>query len=116
MAELTAIELEHGRVSVEVNGEFDLADEQRAQGLVDAALESSNGLLIDLSDCTFIDSIGLRLLLRTYRRAEGKSLPFAIAGSGPEVHKVLDITGLRETLPIYRERLEALRAIEPEVT
>ena len=79
MAELSAVELGEGPISIEVDGEFDLADEERAQELIDRALESSAPLLIDLTTCSFMDSTGLRILLRTHMRAQTGGLRFAIA-------------------------------------
>ena len=43
MAELSAVELGEGPISIEVDGEFDLADEERAQELIDRALEVERG-------------------------------------------------------------------------
>jgi anti-sigma B factor antagonist len=116
MAELSAVELGEGPISIEVDGEFDLADEERAQELIDRALESSAALLIDLTTCSFMDSTGLRILLRTHMRAQTGGLRFAIAGSEPAVRRTLEITGLDESLPLYDDRTAALGALAVEPT
>jgi anti-anti-sigma factor len=110
MAEIARIQLEHGLVSVEIGGEFDLADAERSEQAIASALEDADsGLLLDLSDCEFIDSTGIHALIQADRRAREAGLRIAIAGSGPQVRRVFDLTGLAEHLSIFSERDAAVR-------
>ena len=112
MAELVRTALQDGLVSLEINGEFDLADLAQAQDLIPAALDgAASGFLLDLSGCAFIDSSGVRTLLETNARALEAGLPFAIASSNGHVRRVLELTGLFDELPVFDDRSAALRSL-----
>lgn len=64
-------------------------------------------LLIDLSHCEFIDSTGIALIVRAWQQLGGDGR-FALCGVGDQVERVLDITGLDETIPTYPSRQDAL--------
>jgi len=64
-------------------------------------------LLIDLGSCEFIDSTGIALLVRSRQALEGDG-DFAICGPSAQVKRVLDLTGLRETIPTHHSRAEGI--------
>jgi anti-sigma B factor antagonist len=107
VAELRRTALDGGVVSIEIGGEFDLADADHASELIDASLDGPP-LLIDLSDCDFIDSTAIRILIQTHHRAREAAAPLAIAGSGPQVKRLFELTGLVDALPIFYDRDQAL--------
>jgi anti-sigma B factor antagonist len=78
--------------------------ERELEGPVDSAQTS---LLIDLSRCEFIDSTGIALLVRSWQALEGNG-NFALCGVGDQVKRVLDITGLEQTIPTHPDREQAL--------
>jgi len=100
---------------VTVEGELDMNTapdlEQALEGPVAAA---QTPLLIDLSRCEFIDSTGIALIVRSWQALNGDdSNRFALCGIGHQVKRVLDITGLEETIPTHSSRelaLERLRS------
>ena len=51
-------------------------------------------IVIDLSEVTFIDSMGLAALLQVKRIAEERNQPTVLRGAPDQVLKLLDITGL----------------------
>jgi len=66
-------------------------------------------LLIDLSRCEFIDSTGIALIVRSWQTLDGDGGErFALCGIGHQVKRVLDITGLEETIPTHQSREQAL--------
>lgn len=67
-------------------------------------------LLIDLSECEFIDSTGIALLVRTWQALDGAAR-FAICGIGDQVERVLDITGLDAAIPTHPNREDALATL-----
>ena len=67
-------------------------------------------LLIDLSRCEFIDSTGIALLVRTWRQLDGEAR-FAICGTGNQVERVLEITGLEDAILTHPSREQALAAL-----
>lgn len=50
-------------------------------------------ILLDMDDVHFIDSSGLGLLIKSYRRAEDLGGTIQIRGASPAVRRLLEITG-----------------------
>ena len=100
MAELSAVELGEGPISIEVDGEFDLADEERAQELIDRALESSAPLLIDLTTCSFMDSTGLRTVIAADARAKDRGGRLIVVRAPEEVDRVFRLTRMDQHLEV----------------
>ena len=61
-------------------------------------------LVIDLEDVSFIDSSGLRSLLGASRRARGRGSDVVLRSVGPEVARLLDITGTTSQFVIASHR------------
>ena len=86
---------------VALEGEIDLSMVPDAERLIAEAEASEPGrLIIDLSDVTFMDSSGLRVLLTAHRRAEEAGRDFAIVKGGDTVNRLLDVTGVAERLEL----------------
>ena len=107
-------DLQEGLRTVAVRGELDLSTAPGLEGPLNETLDSGEGsVLIDLSDCEFIDSTGIALLVRAWQRLEagenGRSM--AICSRNDQVLRVLEITGLELSIPVHRTRDEAIAAI-----
>jgi anti-sigma B factor antagonist len=112
VADIERVMVDEGVVAVIVEGELDLADEARADLAIDfvVGLEIP-GVLIDLTECDFIDAAGLRMLLRGSQRVLRSGARLAIAPPGPQVRRLLEITGIADELSIYESRDEAFRSL-----
>jgi anti-sigma B factor antagonist len=102
---------------IAVRGELDLSTAPQLAEPLEAALASDrSGLMIDLSDCEFIDSTGLALIVRAWQRIDGdggngggKSPGrFALCCVNDQVQRLLDITGLESAIPTHQSREDAL--------
>ncbi len=83
--------------------------ERELEGPLDAG---QSPLLIDLSSCEFIDSTGIALIVRSWQALDGDGGgQFALCGIGHQVKRVLDITGLEETIPTHPSREQALERL-----
>jgi anti-anti-sigma factor len=107
-------ELEHGVRAISVRGELDLSTAPELEGPLEETLESGEGsVLIDLSQCEFIDSTGIALIVRAWQRLDsgenGRAL--VICSHNEQVRRVLEITGLELSIPVHETRDEALAAI-----
>ena len=81
-------------------GELDLATVQQAEAAVAQARRGSPGALrLDLSELTFIDSSGMRLVMQVHAacRADGRTL---IIEPGPRgVQRVFELAEVHRVLP-----------------
>jgi anti-sigma B factor antagonist len=115
--ETSAAQLDDGVRVIAVRGELDL---NTAPDL-DAALEEAvavgdASVLVDLSDCEFIDSTGIALIVRAWQRLDrnadgGGSGHLVICSGNDQVRRVLEITGLELSIPIHDSRESALAAL-----
>jgi anti-sigma B factor antagonist len=84
--------LENGTVVVSVSGELDLytvPELERALRDADAA----GPVVIELSECTFIDSTALGALVSANRRLDGKA-PLSVVATSAEIQRPFELTGL----------------------
>ena len=86
-------------------GEHDLATAVEIQDALDAVCGT---LLVDLSECAFIDSTVISVLIRDYRaRArEGHDLELLAPLENQTITRTLEIAGLRDALGIHSSQPE----------
>jgi anti-anti-sigma factor len=115
--EASAAQLDDGIRVIGVRGELDLSTASDLEGPLDDAVASGNAsVLIDLTDCEFIDSTGIALIVRAWQRldrgadgaGEGRVV---ICSYNDQVRRVLEITGLELSIQIHGTRDEALAAL-----
>ncbi len=92
-----------------ISGEHDLNTAPGLRARLNELLDGDQGIVVDLSPATFVDSSILGVILDARRRAGAEDRGFAVAqGSGAEaVARVLEITGLRAELPVHESREQA---------
>jgi anti-sigma B factor antagonist len=110
--ELALERKEAGLAVVTISGEHDLSTTPKLRRELDGLLEEGIATVVDLSPATFIDSSILGAILDIRRRAAEAEIGFAVArSSGSEaVDRVLEVTGLRNELPVHARREEAVTA------
>ena len=106
--------LEQGVRTISVRGELDLSTAPELEGPLNQALEGDEGsMLIDLSQCEFIDSTGIALIVRAWQRLDsgknGRAL--VLCSQNDQVRRVLEITGLELSIPVHGTRDEAIAAL-----
>ena len=105
MAEEAHIEVglsSHGGIPVlSVRGEIDVASAPRFQASVtDLLAWSSDTLIVDMSEVTFIDSIGLGVLIDAEKRSRAANKSLRLVVTQPPVRRLLELTGLDEVLSV----------------
>lgn len=99
---------------IAVRGELDLGTAPDLEDPLDAALADGGApILIDLSQCEFIDSTGLALIVRTWQQLGGKDGGgrLAVCSHNDQVRRVLDVSGLDQSIPVHATREEALATL-----
>lgn len=98
--------------AVNVHGELDQATAPELRGALDEAVAADNGpVFVDLSDCEFIDSAGLSLLLETQRRLADAGRGFAVCAPRTEVRRLLELTGIDAAVGLFASREEAVASL-----
>jgi anti-sigma B factor antagonist len=94
-----------GLAVVSVHGEHDLSSEPGLSEALDEAAAHSS-VIIDLSDCSFIDSTVIAALVRVARVVRGKDdrLALVIPPEQRHLSRVAEMTRLGEVLAIYPSR------------
>lgn len=96
-----------GGTVVHVTGEVDLATTPQLQAALASRSEGS-GLVIDLTECTFVDSSCVRLLASVTRETEAAGGRTAVVATDLGVLRMLEITSLDTLLPVYPSVEDAL--------
>jgi anti-anti-sigma factor len=88
-----------GTWRVRGRGELDVATAARLEAALEPLVDSSATLVVlDLSEVSFLDSSGLRTIVRTATSLEDAHGRLIIDGVSPAVSRVLEVTGLLERL------------------
>lgn len=97
---MTRETLPEGGVVVRVEGELDLAT---SGGFEDAIAEAEPGarLVIDLTECTFLDSSAVRVLVATARAADASGRTVSLVAQDPGILRVLEIAAVDTMLPVH---------------
>jgi anti-sigma B factor antagonist len=82
-------------------GEVDLASAPELQAGLERAWQSDAELvIIDLRDVQFMDSTGLHVIVNAHQRAQKADRQFGVVDGGEQVHKLLSLTGVFDTLNV----------------
>lgn len=88
---------------VRVTGEVDMSHEEELRGELRTAVAAEpKGIVVDLTECEFIDSSGVRALLlsREAQHSEQGSERLAVAASSEQILRILSVMGLDRVIPI----------------
>lgn len=98
-----------GVTVLELVGEHDLAGADRLEAALAEALACEGGIIVDLSEGTFVDSTVIHLLLRTQRALieRGGELVVQVPAAGL-VLRTLEITGVTSKVTVVHDREQAL--------
>jgi len=99
---------------VRVAGEVDMShEEELRRELHRAVAADARGIVVDLTECEFIDSSGVRALLLS-REEQGPaqdSERLAVAASSDQILRILSVMGLDRVIPIQPTVEEAAAAL-----
>ena len=105
MAQMLDFALESGweaeGARIRVTGDLDAYSAPHLRRLVDELLDRpAVRMTIDLSDTSFVDSIGLGVLVGAWRRLRAHGGQLVLDSPGASVCRVLMLTGIAESIPI----------------
>jgi anti-anti-sigma factor len=98
---------------VHLTGEVDIVQAQDLRGrLLGAVRNEDLGVIVDLTEATYIDSVGVSLLFELAEKLSERQLRLAVVvPEGGLVERVLGIVNVGSVAEIHREVDDALSAI-----
>jgi anti-sigma B factor antagonist len=98
---------------VRVVGEVDMSHEEDLRAELRRAVSAdAPGIVVDLTECEFIDSSGVRALLLSREAQNGEDADrLAVATSSDQILRILSVMGLDKVIPIRPTVEEAAAAL-----
>lgn len=100
--------------AITVQGELDMNTAPQLQKHLEEALASNDAaVMLDLSQCEFIDSTGIALIVRSWQRldryagGEGKGR-LVLCSHNHQVRRLLKITGVESSISMHEHRDDAI--------
>lgn len=91
-----------------LEGEFDLSSAPAVRAALDRAVDDgTRRIVIDMLDCSFVDSTGLGVLLHTAKRIEAAG-GMALVCVDEQIRRLLGLTMIDRTIPVFATRDDAL--------
>lgn len=100
-----------GLKTVSVFGELDQATAPELRSALTAAFDAGDAVLVNLSECDFIDSTGLSLLVEAKRKLAEDERQFGVCCPDPDVRRLLSLTGIDDAVGLFDTRDEAIAAL-----
>jgi anti-sigma B factor antagonist len=101
-----------GLSTLSVVGELDQGTAPELRGVLAEALgRQPASVLVDLSDCNFIDSTGLSVLVEAKRRLAEEARWFGVCCPDADVRRLLELTGIDRAVGLFDTREEAVEAL-----
>jgi anti-anti-sigma factor len=102
-------ELDGGIRAFTVRGELDMNTAPELERALEGALADEASIMLDLSDCEFIDSTGIALIVRTWQRLDregggGGKGHVVLCCINHQVRRLLNITGVESSISLHEER------------
>lgn len=86
------------RIIVSVRGDVDLGTVDALSQALEQATRGGDPVIIDMTDVTFLDSTGVRVLVEAYRSAQRSGGALYVRGARHWVARVLEVTGVARLL------------------
>jgi anti-sigma B factor antagonist len=97
---------------VALHGALDMESAESLQGrLAGGAADPSRALVVDLTDCDFIDSVGLSALLQGAKPLQNGESNVAFVAPGGLVRRLLELTAVDRTIPVFDTREDACTSV-----
>ena len=101
---------DHRATLIAVDGELDMSSCGQLKPAADEVVFGRRPLILDVSQCTFIDSSGLRLILQIANDLtdDEEPMPMGIVAGESKTRRMFSITAIDQKIPLFETREEAL--------
>jgi anti-sigma B factor antagonist len=93
---------------------LDSSNNAQEQEKILAVFEKGSSVILDMTDCTYVSSAGLRVLLYSYKVAASKELKLYLVGVCDEVRDVMNMTGFEKFFEYYNTVEECQKNVKGE--
>ena len=115
--ELTVTRQDHGILHLSLSGRLDIAGTGEVENKFTFQTSTQKeAVLVDLSEVTFIASIGMRLLLSNARAQSQRGGLMVLYNPQPLVKDALVTAGFEQLIPMYDDFDKACEALQTAVT
>jgi anti-anti-sigma factor len=90
-----------GAAVAHVLGELDLATASKLEDALAELAPSADPVVVDLSECTFLDSAGMRVLLSAARGLAGEERSLRVVTADSRILRVLEITAVDTLIAVH---------------
>jgi len=109
--EMTTEELEKGVTKINLIGRLDVAAAGQIETRFSAVTGARRAVVVDLSQVTFLASMGMRMLLIAAKTIASKGGKMALLAPTAEVKTVLQTARIDALIPIYDQRDAAFAGV-----
>ena len=85
--------------TVALSGEADLLGAPSIEAAVVDATSEAQRIIVDLRNLTFIDSSGLRALMRSHEHCSARGVEMRVIPGPENVQRLFELSGMNEILP-----------------
>jgi anti-anti-sigma factor len=112
--ELEPEQLAEGICAIKIRGVLDRTRSPVFREVIDELIQEGNPIIVvDLEECTFIDSSGVADLVTMARRLLNLDGALVACEARDQAERLFEILGLSTLIPVFPSRLEALEALLP---
>lgn len=110
--EILDIRAEDGVVVAQLKGEIDLANARPIGSLITGAVTNDvRGVVLDLTDTTYLDSSGVHLVFELHERLRARQQRLVLAiPAGSRIRRVLDLVNVEAVIPVVPDVEDAKSA------
>jgi anti-anti-sigma factor len=109
--DMQVAEIAQGVARVTLVGRLDIQGAAKIDMGFSAVAGSNRGVVVDMSEVTFLASIGIRTLVLGAKTMQRRGGTLVLLSPVPDVEKVLEMTGITDLLPIVRDEAAAIAAV-----
>jgi anti-sigma B factor antagonist len=109
--DMQVAEIAQGVVRVTLVGRLDIQGAAKIDMGFSAVAGSNRGIVVDMSEVTFLASIGIRTLVLGAKTMQRRGGTLVLLRPVADVEKVLEMTGITDLLPILHDEAAAIAAV-----
>lgn len=101
----------HQAVILQLKGELDTEGVKQIEPTLFQICEEQESLILDCTNLTYINSLGLGLMVKAYKRTNEKQKRLILAGLQEPIWRLFEIVRFHRLFPIYEDVEQALKSL-----